>query len=176
MLSKAVAVLYLTKSCKKHSGFLLPGSDPGCKYNSGHIFFLVLFLMRIIQHSSLLFSPALSLSLSLYCPYDALLIAMGMMIIVVVIRFSLSSALLVYGWMAKSMSQEQPPICLCCWAAAAAAAVIISIVASLSLSLYVLGVGRFSYCPPPCLGMYRWMHLSLGCMSFECRITMPPLA
>lgn len=46
----------------------------------------------------------------------------------------------------------------------------------LSLSLSVLGVGRFSYYPPPCLGMYRWMHLSLGCMSFECRITMPSLA
>jgi hypothetical protein len=76
------------------------------------------------------------------------------------------------GWLSLSMSQEQPPICLCYWADAAA--VIISIVAS--LSLYVLGVGRFSYCPPPCLGMYRWMHLSLGCMSFECRITMPPLA
>jgi hypothetical protein len=121
VLSKAVAVLYLTKSCKKHSGFLLPGSDPGCKYNSGHIFFLVLFLMRIIQHSSLLFSPALSLSLSLYCPYDALLIAMGMMIIVVVIRFSLSSALLVYGWMAKSLREPRTASnllvllgCCCC--------------------------------------------------------------
>ncbi len=126
MLSKAVAVLYLTKSCKKHSGFLLPGSDPGCKYNSGHIF-LVLFLMRIIEHSSLLFSSlqlslcaSLSLSLSIVLMMP-LLIAMGMMIIVVVTRFSLSSALLVYGWMVKSLHEPRTasnllvlPCCCCC--------------------------------------------------------------
>ncbi len=107
-----------------------------------------------------------------------LLIAMGMMIIAVVTRFYLSSALLVYGWRAKSLHEPRtafnllvlPCCCCCCHHLHCCLSL------SLSLSLYVLGVGRFSFGPPPCLGMYRWMHLSLGCMSFECRITMPPLA
>jgi hypothetical protein len=62
--------------------------------------------MRIIQHSSLLFSPALSLYIYIVL-IMLLLIAMGMMIIVVVTRFSLSSALLVYGWMAKSLHEPR---------------------------------------------------------------------